>query len=1125
MQEHSQLKSQAAVTRPRRLLLMVLGYVLVAAGLDYVSAYFLMQRGLSLCYLPAALYLAVILRVGWRALPLAFLSPLFSTLVLWHGSGIAPGAALASALVSMVSPSMILALRDRFYPQITRFNLVRQTVAFIIVAIVATGLEGLAMGLVYCGWRLAEWTAFGAIALGSWMSTLLPFLGLSPLCWISFPTSSQVGKLSARELAGQGVVLLAAAGLAIWPAVLIPGEFKADLLYFSLLPILWAVMVWGGAGGIKAAFCVTFCILALTANLELTSLLVLHVQLFLVVAILTGLITGSVVSERRTAQEDLRYSQALYHSLVETLPQCIFRKDREGRFLFVNRKFCEFVDRPREKIEGLTDEDLFPPAIAEKFRLDDRKVLDEGTELDLVEENTTPDLGKRFVRVRKVPVRDEEGSVSGVQGIFWDITDQRQAEEQRRQNEVRVNALLHLHELRDARLETIAEYTQERAIELTGSRLGYIALMNDDETVLTMHSWSRSAMQECQITNKPIVYPVSTTGLWGEAVRQRRPVITNDYSAPNPWKKGTPSGHVPLMRHMNVPLFQGDRIVLVAGVANKETSYDDNDVRQLTLMMQGFWTLLQRLRAGEALRESQRTLATLLSNLPGMAYRCRFDQHYTMEFVSEGCFDLTGFPPEDLVQNRRAAFGNLILADDRQMVWNEAETALAKHEAFERTYRIRTAQASLKWVREMGRGVFNQSGELMAIEGFISDITDRKQAEEEHRLIENQMQQTQKLESLGVLAGGVAHDFNNLLTAILGHADLARQDLAASTPAHENVSEIMSAARRAADLCKQMLAYSGRGQFLTEDVCLNQVIQDMTQLLAVSISKKILMRYDLAPQLPLVRADRMQMRQVVVNLVVNAAEAIGDQNGLIQVQTRATNLAESPPPSDSAIQGKINAGQYVALTVTDTGCGMDRPTQDRVFEPFFSTKFTGRGLGLSAVLGIVRGHQGAIRVNSHPGKGSSFQILLPVANINLKSTLAPSPAAAVPAAHEGTVLLVDDEPAVRTLARRMLLRLGYQVHLAMDGFEAVAVYRENAPQIQCVILDLTMPRMDGEETFRALLQINPEIKVIISSGYSEQDVAIRFAGHALSGFIQKPYEMDSLANTLKNTLKPNGHPV
>jgi PAS domain S-box-containing protein len=409
-------------------------------------------------------------------------------------------------------------------------------------------------------------------------------------------------------------------------------------------------------------------------------------------------------------------------------------------------------------------------------------------------------------------------------------------------------------------------------------------------------------------------------------------------------------------------------------------------------------------------------------------------------------------------------------------------------------------------------------GELLGAVYVARDISERRRAEEERVKLATQMREVQKLESLGILAGGIAHDFNNLLMAILGNADLALFSLSPASPARPNVEEIARASQRAADLCRQMLAYSGKGRFVVGRYDLSEIVQEMAQMLEISVSKKATLRYSFGEKLPGVEADATQLRQVIMNLITNASEALGDQSGIISVSTGVMDC-DRAYLAESHLDDKLPEGRYVYLEVADTGAGMDEETRQRIFDPFFTTKFTGRGLGLAVVLGIVRGHHGALKVYSEPGKGTSFKILLPAVAWGPEDRTS-SPIQCTSRPHGGTVLLVDDDAIVRQVGSQMLTLMGFKVLTAAHGLEAVKVFRAGAGEIDCVILDLTMPEMSGDEVFRELRHLKSDVCVIMSSGYNEQDVTQRFVGKGLAGFIQKPYTMANLQVTLNRILGP-----
>ncbi len=401
-----------------------------------------------------------------------------------------------------------------------------------------------------------------------------------------------------------------------------------------------------------------------------------------------------------------------------------------------------------------------------------------------------------------------------------------------------------------------------------------------------------------------------------------------------------------------------------------------------------------------------------------------------------------------------------------------------------------------------------------ANDGLEAALAQRDEADNLRKKLEKQVQHAEKLKSLGVLAGGIAHDFNNLLAAVIGFADLALEDLPAGAPARRHIEEVVTAGERAAELTRQMLAYSGKGRFEPRVLDLHEVVAKLDSLMRAAVSKKAVLRYDLAEDLPAVEADASQIQQVLLNLVTNASDAIGKGDGVINVKTAVMAadrdyLDQTCLLSQRGSDEELPEGDYVYLEVRDTGRGMDGETIGKIFDPFFTTKFSGRGLGLSAVLGIVRGHGGAIRVLSEPRSGTAFRVLFPCSKEAAKRSKRPPTTFSALRGH-GTILVVDDEEDVRKMATRTLERHGFSVVTATDGREAVEVFRSSGDMIDVVLLDLTMPHMDGEETSLALRRIRPDVKIIFSSGYHEQDAIQQLDGQQRAVFLQKPYRSKKL---------------
>ncbi len=523
--------------------------------------------------------------------------------------------------------------------------------------------------------------------------------------------------------------------------------------------------------------------------------------------------------------------------------------------------------------------------------------------------------------------------------------------------------------------------------------------------------------------------------------------------------------------------------------------------------------------AREALRLSEEKYRGLVESLSDWIWQTDPQGRYT--YASPRVHDLLGYTPDEVIG--RTPFEFMPPAEADRVRAEYARLAQTK-QPFAGLINVNLRKdGSLVVLETSGVPRLDARGGLLGYHGVDRDITERQRLEDERLQLERRMQQVQKLESLGVLAGGIAHDFNNLLTTILGNADLALEELPPASPLRTYLREIKDTSVRAADLCRQMLAYSGRGRFVIETISLREVVQEMLQLLRTSISRKAQFHLHLAEALPPLRGDATQLRQVVMNLVINASEALGDHCGSITVSTGVATCS-TEELREGCQGGTLPAGRYVWLEVSDTGCGMDEATRQRAFEPFFTTKFTGRGLGLSAVLGIVRRHQGALLLRSQPGSGTTFRVLFPACPA--ASTPPPcTPQPAPPWSGTGTVLLVDDEEPVRTMGRRLLERLGFQVLLAADGREALHRFQEHRAQIDVVILDLTMPRLNGEETLAELRRLDPRVRVILSSGYTEAEMASRFSGAGLAGFMAKPYSKDELIRQLQTALAPPASPV
>lgn len=504
----------------------------------------------------------------------------------------------------------------------------------------------------------------------------------------------------------------------------------------------------------------------------------------------------------------------------------------------------------------------------------------------------------------------------------------------------------------------------------------------------------------------------------------------------------------------------------------------------------------ERLRADRALRESEHRLRSVIRGAPIALLATDADGTITL---AEGNIDGAAF-----IGRGGAMAGQPALEALR--AYPELCAALRRALAGESFAAVITiGDRTCEWTFAAQPGDAAERGGLIAV---ATDVTERKRAEEQRRQLEQQVLYAQKLESLGVMAGGVAHDFNNFLVGVLCNASLALESLPDDAPVRGHVEKILNASKRASELTRQMLVYSGRGNIEVRSLVLNDLIREMSELLHAAFPRHVELRLNLDPSLPAIDADAGQMQQLIMNLLINASEAIGEQAGAVSATTYASDVTEAQPALHAS-GDVLSPGRYVCLEVSDDGCGMSAETQARIFEPFFTTKFTGRGLGLAAILGIVRSHRGTIRVASQQGVGTVFTVMLPIAPQPAAPQQRP-PTERTPR-HGGTVLVIDDEEDIRDVVQAVLARKGFRVITADDGPRGIDLFRQHAAEIDLVLLDLTMPGMSGEEAMQHIAAIRPDAKIVLSSGYSQDETYGRLSsGRSPAGFVQKPYTVDAL---------------
>ena len=766
------------------------------------------------------------------------------------------------------------------------------------------------------------------------------------------------------------------------------------------------------------------------------------------------------ITERRHTEELVRANRRLLRTVFDTIPHLLYVKDRQGRYIMVNEALAQVYGRTPETMTGAHTLEL-PGALAEqRERLleADRTVIETGAAVNQPEVPIYEgERGTHWYNIVKLPLRDEQSRIIGIVGMSEDITQRRRAEQELQTNRRLLRTVFdtipHLLYVKDA---------QSRYLMVNAATASVYGLT--PETMAGRHTldlpFPPPEFRQRLVESDQAIIASGLPSIQQEVERDEGPRGKHWYSS------------------IKLPLRdEQGRIVGIVGMSEDIT---------------------QRRRAEHELQTSRRLLRAVFDAVP--FWLMVRDRTGRATLVNLRMAEDYGVQPD--------AFLGKTMQEDPHLSAEEKAALESIDAEVTRTLRpLGVPELSLtlpggraRLLRLVSIPLFDEAGEREGVLVLAEDITERKRSEQA-------LLQAQKMESLGVLAGGIAHDFNNLLVAILGNASLALLKLKESAVGFPELKQIELAGQSAADLCRQMLAYAGKGPLEMQQVDVNQLVHEMTQLLRVSLPKGVAFAFRLAEALPPVQGDPTQIRQVIMNLVINAGEAIGDKQGSITLTTGTQYVDRAYLDGGHAAADAVE-GRYVFLEVSDSGHGMGPETLARIFDPFFTTKFTGRGLGLASVIGIIRGHRGALRVYSELGAGSAFRVLLPA----LEGAGSQEPAAPpiFPWKEGGRVLLVDDEAHVLEVAQKMLTHLGFTVIPASDGAQALNLLRTERETLRAALIDLTMPGLSGEEVVREIRRIREDLPVLVMSGYSESDVQSRFRGRPNTGFLQKPFTLAAL---------------
>jgi len=777
----------------------------------------------------------------------------------------------------------------------------------------------------------------------------------------------------------------------------------------------------------------------------------------------------SEIKERNRQEELLLASEAYNRNLFETLPVGLVLCRMDGELVDFNPAFARIIGYSEQEIRQLSYWDITPKCYAEDEQRQLQSLEQVGRYGPYEKEYRHKD--GHLVPVRLVGAKIHKNDTPFIWSSVEDISAEKQALTAQQKSEERFRTLVKLSPM------PICHISPDGHINFINDRFSTLFGYTHDE-IPTLDDWWARACPDPDYRNWVL-------GTWKKAVSKSQQIGASIEPI-----------------EYNVSCKDGQqRIVEISG-----TIFEDD-------LLVTFIDLTEQKHSLKALRDSE------------LRYRQLYESMTQPMALHEIICDEQGTPVNYRFLDVNPAFERLLGLSREKII---DSTVLELLPGTEQHWIEHYGQVALSgepqqfddYAEELKRhfSVMAYAPRKNQFVVIITDITDRIQMLESQQRLQQQMLQTQKLESLGVLAGGIAHDFNNILMTVLGNVDLAKLRIANESPASLHLKHIESAALKAADLATQMLAYSGKGKFVVEPLNLDRLIEEMTHMLEISISKQAVLRFNFSDNLPSVEADATQLRQVILNLVINASEAIGKRSGIISISSGAM-MCDAAYLEELWIDSGLDKGLYVYIEIADTGCGIPKEDLARIFDPFFTTKFAGRGLGTAAVLGIIRSHGGAIKVYSEVGRGSTFKILLPASD--RPAVLFDRDETSTHAWRgEGTVLLVDDEETVRSIATSMLEELGFAVITCADGREALQVFAQRHQDIRFVLMDLTMPHVDGEEAYRQMRRIAPEVKVIMTSGYNEQEVSQKFVGKRLAGFLQKPYTLSALCNAVRNLLEP-----
>lgn len=840
-----------------------------------------------------------------------------------------------------------------------------------------------------------------------------------------------------------------------------------------------------------------------------------------------GKITGTMssgldVTDEKSMEIALRESEARYRDLFVNAPVGIYRTSPDGKVMMANSALLKMLKyrsfEALSKIDLQKDKTQFPETPRQVFL---QQIEKAGYVHGFETKWKTADGDSLSVRENARVVRDKAGRTLYYEGTVEDLTERKRTADELKYrvnfDQLITNIASRFVNLAPADLDKGINDALKRLGEFMGVDRSYVFVgAKNRDLASNTHEWVADGIEPligklqnmsasafpwitARITGQEIIHVPRVADLPAEAGEERKLF-------------GLQKVHSFLI----LPLISGASVVGFVGFdsVRKEMSWSPEVISLLRIVSEIFASAIERCRVSSELESQIHLISALLDNVPDHIYfkdlQSRFirvNKALALLFKQDDPAKVIGKTDMDFFDKKHA---DEAYADEQKVI----KTGKPLVGLDEKT---RLLDGTEVWVSTTKMPLRDEKGQIIGTFGISRDVTEKKLREEENRKIQERMQRSQKLESLGVLSGCIAHDFNNLLMGILGNTSLALLELQPESPARESVKQIETVALRAAELTNQMLAYSGKSKSVVKLLNLANLVRDMAHLLEVSISKKIKLIYDFTTKIPLVEGDPVQIRQVVMNLIINATEAIGDKYGTITLSIREQDCDRYYLAS-CYVSEEQQEGKYLCLSVSDTGCGMSAETRSKIFDPFFTTKIAGRGLGLAAVLGIVRAHKGAVKLYSEVGKGTNFEILFPCSDKEDRTYTPLVKAENGKWSGSGTVLVVDDDEIILSVSEQMLRKAGFTALKASDARLAVQLYRENLESIVAIILDVALIGTSAVHVLASLRSIKQNVPILMTSGFSESSATEGISPGSYQGFLQKPFNTEALLGKLQQLL-------